>query len=258
MSEHDEQPYSFDHLIHVVDDLEDAMTCYNSLNLPTHTALSIPGFRNAAWGVDDERYVELATIDDWDATADSPYAHTLSLMRPSVEATTTPGLVSFAVHVPDAHATARALEAGGYDVRIADVRFEEKNAGFTEVFISDAPTWFPFFINYDPPRSTIAAMRADHRISQGGDPEPACVSGPDLAYLLVRSDSPAESTRRLAGLLGCRHDETTVHLPGAQIRFTPGAPSGLYGFGVRGAPNTPGTSGDEGTVDVHGAVIERN
>lgn len=63
---------AFDHLIHGVDDLEAASAAYDSAGLPTAPALTMPGFRNTAWGIDDERYVELATVDDWTQVEQKP------------------------------------------------------------------------------------------------------------------------------------------------------------------------------------------
>ncbi|AEK37305.1 hypothetical protein CVAR_1952 [Corynebacterium variabile DSM 44702] len=56
-------PAAFDHLIHWVSDLDATVASYKDAGLTTHPALTMPGFRNAAWGIDDARYVELATVD---------------------------------------------------------------------------------------------------------------------------------------------------------------------------------------------------
>lgn len=234
---------SFDHLIHIVNDLETAMAAYDDLGLPTHAALSMPGFRNAAWGIDDARYVELAVIDDWDAASRSVYGDALSAMRPAIEASRTPGPVSFAVHVPDAQAMAASLRDAGYQVSVCDIRFDDQidgqDTGFTEVFVTDAPAWFPFFISYSPPREVIARMRAEHRVAQGGDGEPSSTHGPDLVALLAHSNSPSDDARLLADLLGCELRGTTVALPGAHVHFeqtpSPDTIPGLYGFTVRRA-----------------------
>lgn len=243
MPETAEHECSFDHLIHIVDDLEAAMASYDNLGLPTHAALSMPGFRNAAWGIDDARYVELAVINDWDAATGSVYGDTLSVMRPTIEASTTPGLVSFAVHVPDAQAMAVSLRDAGYQVSVCDIRFDDQidgqDAGFTEVFVTGAPAWFPFFISYSPPREVIAELRADHRTALGGDSEPPSAHGADLVALLAHSPSPSDDARLLADLLGCELRGKTVALPGAHIHFeqtsSPVTAPGLYGFTVQRA-----------------------
>ncbi|GAA2779435.1 VOC family protein [Crossiella cryophila] len=227
MSEH---TATFDHLIHWVGDVGAAMASYDALGLPTHAALTMPGFRNAAWGVDDERYVELAAVDDWAAVANSKYAEGLRILKPAVDVLDGPGLLTFAVDVPDARATAARLRQAGREVEEIEVWFEERDAGFVEVFVRDAPTYFPFFITYSPPRAEIARMRAEHRASQGI----TLASRPDLVALLARSPEPAADARLLADLVGCPAVGDTVALPGAEVRFTEGSPAGLYGIAVRG------------------------
>ena len=115
----------FDHLIHWVHDLDAARSAYDTLGLSTHEALTMPGFRNAAWGVDDERYVELAIVDDWDAVARSQYAASTEILRPAIEELHGPGLLTFAVDVPDVRATATQLREAGHDIVEVAVRFEE-------------------------------------------------------------------------------------------------------------------------------------
>lgn len=228
---------AFDHLIHWVDDLDAVMAQYDDAGLPSHHALAMAGFRNAAWGVDDERYVELATVDDWEAVMSSKYSGSLEILRPAIDALPGPGLLTFAVDVPDARATAVALRAAGHDVSEIEVWFEERNAGFIEVFVNDAPSYFPFFISYSPPRAEIARFRAERRAAQGISLD----GSPDLVALLARSENPEADAQRLAGLVGCGATGATVDLPGAEVRFEPGTPSGLYGIAVRGlaAPSEP-------------------
>lgn len=201
---------SFDHLIHIVNDLETAMAAYDDLDLPTHATLSMPGFRNAAW---------------------------------AIEASRTPGPVSFAVHVPDAQAMAASLRDAGYQVSVCDIRFDDQidgqDAGFTEVFVTDAPALFPFFISYSPPREVIARMRSEHRVEQGGDAEPPSTHGPDLVALLAHSNTPSDDARLLSDLLGGELRGTTVAPTGADVHFkqtpSPDTIPGLYGFTVRRA-----------------------
>ncbi|MGX1808492.1 VOC family protein [Nocardia sp. NPDC055321] len=221
---------AFDHLIHWVDDIDAAMASYEALGLPTHAALTMPGFRNGAWSVDDERYVELAVVDDWEAVGSSKYAGSLEILRPAIEALPGPGLLTFAVDVPDARAVAARLRADGRDVDDIEVRFEDRNVGFVEVFVRDAPSHFPFFITYDPPRAELARMRAEHRAAAGISSD----GRSDLVALLVRSPEPEAEAKLLADFTGGTADGTTVALPGAEVRFEKGSPAGLYGIVVRG------------------------
>ena len=233
---------AFDHLIHWVEDLDSAMAAYDNLGLPTRAALSMPGFRNAAWGVDDERYVELATVDDWQAVPTSKYARGLELLGPAIDAVSGSGPVTFGVNVPDARATAARLRAAGHDIVEDAVRFEEQNAGFVEVYVRDVPPYFPFFITYDPPRAEIARMRAEYRATEGITFD----GSSDLIALLARSDDPEADAHRLAELVGCPVSGSTVDLPGAEVRFERGAPSGLYGIAVRGLDPSTGPVGVAG------------
>lgn len=207
----------FDHLIHWVEQLEDAMDAYDELGLPARAALTMPGFRNAAWGVDDARYVELAAVEDWQAVEDSTYAEVLALLRPAVDALDGEGPLTFAVDVHDAREVAARLRSAGREVREVEVRFEERDAGFVEVFLEDAPPSFPFFISYDPPRDVIAQMRAEHREAElresGGV---GAKEGPDLVALLVRGHDPEGEARTLGELLSLPVRGSAVELPGAE------------------------------------------
>lgn len=225
---------AFDHLIHWVADLDTAMTAYNSLGMPTHEAVTMPGFRNAVWGVDDERYLELATVEDWEAAKTSKYAHGLEALTPAIDALGSPGLVTFGVDVPDARATAARLREAGHDVIEDEVYFEDRGVGFIEVYVRDAPPYFPFFITYNPPRTEIARMRAEHRVAEGITFE----ERPDLVAILARSLNPVADAHQMAALVGCNVTDTTVALPGAEVRFTEGTPVGLYGIVVRGLDPT--------------------
>ncbi|ALL79408.1 hypothetical protein AD006_29500 (plasmid) [Pseudonocardia sp. EC080610-09] len=240
-----EQSAAFDHLIHWVHDLDAARSSYDESGLPTQAALTMPGFRNAAWSVDDERYVELATVDDWEAVAASKYAGSLDILKAAIEARPPSGLVTFAVDVPDVRATAARLREAGRDVVEIEVRFEEHNAGFVEAFVRDAPSYFPFFISYQPPRAEIARMRAAHRAAEVITSE----DRPDLVALLVRSGAPETDARDLAELVGSEVDGSTVALSGAEVRFEQGAPAGLYGIEVRGLDHA------SGSIEVAGMTV---
>lgn len=223
---------AFDHVIHWVNDLDDAMHAYAECGLPTHEALTMPGFRNGAWGIDDERYVELATVDDWDEVRASKYAEGIEILKPAVDALQQGcGLLTFAVNVADARATAERLRAAGREVEVTEVWFDDQNAGFVEVFVRDAPAYFPFFITYDPPRAELGRMRAEHRAAAGISVE----GRPDLAALLVGSADPEGEARQLANFVGRPVRGTVVDLPGAQIRFQEDSPPRLHGLSVRGS-----------------------
>ncbi|WP_066583343.1 VOC family protein [Corynebacterium provencense] len=222
-------PAAFDHLIHWVADLDATTASYDNAGLATYPALTMPGFRNAAWGIDDARYVELATVDDWDAVQTSKYSRGLQVLRPAIDALDGEGPLTFAVNVPDIRATIDRLRAVGHEVIIDEVWFEDRQGGFTEVHVTDVPHVTPFFIAYNPPREVIARMRAEHRAANGVVFDP---DRPQLVALLVGSATPEQDAASLASLIGCGVRGTTVDLQDAEIRFDADAPEGLYGITV--------------------------
>lgn len=238
-------PAAFDHLIHWVSDLDAATTSYDSAGLLTQKALTMPGFRNAAWGIDDERYVELACVDDWDATTTSTYARGLEILRPAIDTLDGDGALTFGVNVPDIQSTIDRLRTAGHEVVVDEVRLEDKDAGFTEVYLTDFPSYAPFFIAYDPPREVIAQMRADHRAAQG---EELPAGRPDINALVIGSSTPKQDARHLGELLQIPTDGGTVALPGAAVRFTTDAPTGIYGIEVTGLEHSA-------PFDVHGVTV---
>ncbi len=153
---------------------------------------------------------------------ESPYARGLDILGPAIDALPGSGRATFGVEVPDAPATAAWLREAGHDVVEDEVWFEERGAGFIEVYVRDVPSYFPLFISYDPPRAELARLRAEHRAAEGIELDP---DRPDLVALLVRTDEPETEARRLAELVGCPVDGASVALPGAEVRFEKGAPA---------------------------------
>jgi hypothetical protein len=229
-------PAAFDHLIHWVTDFDTTIASYNNAGLTTHPALTMPGFRNAAWGIDDARYVELAAVDDWDTVKTSKYARGLQVLRPAIDALDGEGPLTFAVNVPDIQATIDRLRATGHDIIIDEVWLEDHQGGFTEVHVTDTPHVAPFFIAYNPPREVITQMRAEHRASNGVVFDP---DRPQLVALLVGSSTPEQDAASLAELIGCDVRGTTVEIPDAEVRFRADAPEGLYGISVSNFGDEP-------------------
>jgi hypothetical protein len=187
-------------------------------------------------GYGDERDRSLAATCRVQRTALAEYSASLRVLRPAVEALSGPGLLTFAVDVPDARAEAERLRAAGHDVEVADIWLEDRNAGFVEVFVRDLPAYFPFLITYTPPRAEIAQMRAAFRAERGIE-RPA--DRPDLAALLIASPDPEGDAQRLADLTGAARTGGVVALPGAEVRFEPeGADGkvGIRGIAVRRLP----------------------
>lgn len=246
-SDHAER-VSFDHLIHWVTDIDRAADAYRAAGLPVRDALTMPGFRNAAWPIDLIHYVELATVDDWDAVRTSVYAEALAALRPAVESLGgRSGGLTFAVHVPDAGRMAERLRAGVHEVVETQVRFEEHGLAFTEAFVLDGPLWWPFFISFDPPRDVLAARRVEARAQAEAKAEAdaSTTAGPgppasdaDLVGVVVTSGDPEASATGVAELLGLPVEHVAgairVPLPRVPLWFEPGATEGIAGLLVSG------------------------
>ncbi|MEM6434522.1 MAG: VOC family protein [Cyanobacteria bacterium P01_D01_bin.115] len=236
------QQLSFDHLIHWVTDIDQVAELYRAAGLPVHDALTMPGFRNAAWGIDLIHYVELATVDDWEAVRTSLYAEALAALRPAVESLGgRSGGLTFAVHVPDAGQMAEQLRAKGHKVAETRVRFEQHDVSFTEVFVLDGPPWWPFFICFDPPRDVLAAKRAEAQAeaAASGTSVPGLPkSDADLVGMVVTSRAPEAAATGVSKLLGLSVERVAgtirVPLPRVPLFFEPGETEGITGLLISG------------------------
>lgn len=242
MSTEQADQLSFDHLIHWVTNIDQAAEAYRAAGLPIRDALTMPGFRNAVWPVDLVHYVELATVDDWEAVRTSLYAEALAVLRPAIEALGgRSGGLTFAVHVPDAGRMAEQLRAQGHEVAETQVRFEEYDLAFTEVFVLNGPRWWPFFISFDPPRDVLAAKRAEAQ----AEAEASGTAGPgwpksdaDLVGVVVTSSDPEAAATGVSELLGLSVEHVAgairVPLPRVPLFFEPGETEGIAGLLVAG------------------------
>ena len=132
----------FDHLVHLVPDLEAATQAYQGLGFTIQPGGEHPGFgtRNAAWRI-DARYVELITV------------HDVGLARaafgpawPAIEATLRAGGggLGFSVLVSDVAATVTALRSQGVIVIDAQAGSLLRSDGSTK-------TWALAFLPKVPP-----------------------------------------------------------------------------------------------------------
>ncbi|MEM6908482.1 MAG: VOC family protein [Pseudomonadota bacterium] len=252
------EPPSFDHLIHWVTDLDKAADAYRAIGLPVVDALTMPGFRNAAWPLDLIHYVELATVTDWEAVTTSKYAEALEALRPAIEALDgSSGGLTFAVHVPDASKMAEQLRAEGHEIAETQVYFEEYDLAFTEVFVCDGPTWWPFFISFDPPRDVLAKKRADAQTEaekpgtlEAGLPQ----SDTDLEGIVITSADPETAADGVADLLGLPIERADgamwVPLPDLPLFFERGETEGITTLLVSGIEI-------EHEVDLHGLRLRK-
>ncbi|MBK1789377.1 VOC family protein [Prauserella cavernicola] len=146
----DENP-EFDHLLHWVPDVPTAVAGYRAAGLPAHVNDELDGFQNGGWRL-DERYVEILTITDERRLRTSRYAEGIEHLRPAMAAVGGDrGVLTFAVNVSDAHATANRLRAQGFELAEFAVTLAEHGVSFVEMFVRNAPVWTPFFITYTPP-----------------------------------------------------------------------------------------------------------
>ncbi|MFF2014251.1 VOC family protein [Streptomyces sp. NPDC058195] len=216
---------AFDHLLHYVPDVPEAVRAYSEAGLPAHANDVADGFRNGGWRL-DERYVEILSVTDPVAVRASRYARGLDLLAPSIDALEGPaGAITFAVNVTDAHAVARALRARGHQTEVLEVELAEHGMSFVEVFIVDGPAWWPFFITYTPPRERSLA----------NVPDAAFERGPyDLAGMVVTAPAPHRAASELGALLGLEATGHRVPLPGCAVEFEQGGREGITAITVTG------------------------
>lgn len=208
----DENP-EFDHLLHWVPDVPEAVASYRATGLPAHVNDELAGFQNGGWRL-DERYVEILTITDEQRLPASRYAEGIEHLRPAMAAVGSGrGAITFAVNVRDVHATAARLRERGFEVVEFAVTLAEHGVSFVEIFVRNAPPWAPFFITYSPPRNELLA---------GIDPSAFEAGEHDLAAIVVETADPAGSAGLLATMLDIPCAGERVALPGAEIVFERG------------------------------------
>ncbi|GAA3849933.1 VOC family protein [Streptomyces sedi] len=200
----------FDHLLHYVPDVPEAVAAYRAAGLPAHTNDARDGFQNGGWRL-DARYVEILTVTDHTALPRSRFERGVRLLEPAIEALPGPaGPLTFAVDVADAHATAARLRAAGHRVEVLEIELAEHGISFVEVFVVDGPPWWPFFITCTPSGEELVADL----------PPGAFERGPhDLTGLVVSAPEPEAAARALGELLGLPAEGTRVPLPGAAVTF---------------------------------------
>lgn len=211
----------FDHLVHLVPDLDAAMQAYQGLGFTIQPGGEHPGLgtRNAAWRI-DARYIELITVHDAGVARAG-----FGPAWPAIEATLRAGGggLAFAVLVSDVAATVTELRSRGFsftDARAGSLlRSDGSTKTWTLAFLPEGPPWAPFLVNYGvPPEEWPAHFR-----EQGFPIDPW-----SLDHLVVETPDPAASAGWLAGVLGLPvvqvgRGAVGVPLPGCAIRFARGS-----------------------------------
>ncbi len=211
----------FDHLVHLVPDLDAATQAYQGLGFTIQPGGEHPGLgtRNAAWRI-DARYIELITV------------HDAGLARagfgpawPAIEATLHAGGggLGFAVLVSDVAATVTELRSRGVSVTDPQAGSLQRPDGSTFTwelaFLPEGPPWAPFLVNYGVPAEEWPA-----RFRERGFP----IDPWSLDHLVVETSDPEASAGWLAGVLGLPvvqvgRGAVGVPLPGCTIGFARGS-----------------------------------
>ncbi|MFE6779990.1 VOC family protein [Streptomyces sp. NPDC057702] len=206
----------FDHLLHGVPDVPEAVAAYTAAGLTAHANEPYLGFRNGAWRL-DVRYVEILGIVDHAEFATSPYGRAMAPMMPFVtdRLAAGGGGLNFAINVADVAATTERLRAEGHPVDLVTFAREGSPVSFREAFLPDAPRWAPFFITYTPDRQVILDTYRGGG-GRGGDH--------DLVGFVIETPDPTGAAAWLGRLvqLPVTDGGTVVPLPGAQVRFVAG------------------------------------
>ena len=211
----------FDHLVHLVPDLDAAIQAYQGLGFTIQPGGEHPGLgtRNAAWRI-DARYIELITVHDAGLARAA-----FGPAWPAIEATLRAGGggLAFAVLVSDVAATVTELRSRGVSYTDAQAGSLQRSDGSTVTwelaFLPEGPPWAPFLINYGvPPEEWSARFR-----EQGFPIDPW-----SLDHLVVETSDPAASAGWLAGVLGLPvvhvgRGAVGVPLPGCTIGFARGS-----------------------------------
>lgn len=223
---------AFDHLVHLVPDVERAAESYRAVGLPATPHAGGAGVAQGGWRL-DERYIELISWVDGDFE-DHPLAAGIAVLGRAAARAGGAGPITFAVDVPDIDATADRLRAEGHEIEVVEFAAGDAGIGFTEVFVLDVEPWMPFFIRYDPPRAVFVPQIEPGLFDSGRH---------DLLGIVVETSDPAAGAAALGALLGIQPDGDSVPVPGATIWFEPGHRRAIVAAVLDGGPQ------DDVTID---------
>ena len=207
----------FDHLMHWVPDLDQAIKAYGDLGFPVQRGGQHPGLgtQNAVWR-SPPAYLELIGVRDRSEASAAMGAH-----WPRLEALLASGggAGRFAVHVENVQAVVDMLRSEGIDVSDPRPGSAKREDGTTANWIAAAvqggPPWAPFFINY----GMSPAERTNFLSASERAPQPW-----QIDRLVVETPDPVSSARWLSRALGTTLEAgaTNVPLEGANVEFRVG------------------------------------
>ncbi|MFG3252456.1 VOC family protein [Streptomyces sp. NPDC048172] len=217
---------AFDHLVHVVPDLDAAVAAYREAGLPASRAAAPAapdlGFSNGSWRTDGTRYVELLRLNDESAYTTSTYAGQARHFAPDLRAAAAEGgaAVGVGVIVPDTAEAVARMRAMGTRVEHVVPTFPrgEGTISYDIGWPVDGPAWRPFVLTYPGTREERAALLDARK------PERAHAT---VEALLVETPTPEEDARWTAGALALpepvrKGEEWRVALPEGELRLFPG------------------------------------
>ncbi|GAA2074180.1 hypothetical protein GCM10009801_27950 [Streptomyces albiaxialis] len=241
---------AFDHLVHVVPDLDAAVAAYREAGLPASRAAAPAapglGFSNGSWRTDGTRYVELLRLDDESAYTASTYAGQARHFAPDLRAAAAEGgaAVGVGVIVPDTAEAVARMRALGTRVEHVVPTFPrgEGTISYDIGWPVDGPAWRPFVLTYPGTRQERAALLEARK------PERAPFAIEALRVETPDPEGDALWTARALGLPGPVREggEWRVALPEGELRLFRGPRARVAS--VLLTPGPDGTPVPEGSV----------
>jgi catechol 2,3-dioxygenase-like lactoylglutathione lyase family enzyme len=210
----------FDHLMHWVPDLDEAVRQCAALGYPIQPGGRLGyGMHNALWRGRDLTAVKLIGVYDRDAWEHRPRRSGVSARDTAMAAGG--GALQFAFEVDDLARVVREVRQRG--VEITDPLPETYQAadgrtyGWEAAWVVEGPGWRPFFIRYADRRpERLTRARQNHRTLGDWSFRRVDLETPD----------PASAGRWLARVLGVQRawsdGMTEVPASGCRVRFVPG------------------------------------
>jgi len=207
----------FDHLVHWVPNLENAIARYRDLGFRMEYGGRNPdlGATNAAWKT-GSAYIEVIAIEGEPNAAirSGSQWHVLSSVLDAGG-----GALAFAILVDDVAATTAHVQTRGFatiPVTPGRLRLPDGSTGvWTAAVLQDGPAWAPFFINYG------------FTVDEWTQRDQAASDAPwSIDHVVIETPDEHAAATWLARLLGVSvvldHGSARVPLHGCDIQFVPG------------------------------------